>query len=116
MIMPEVRFGENNEVYEKNTNKLIGHFINGAIVPIKEAEVKNEEPVSVKQEDVKTPIENKIIENKSSFIEQRTKFEITKDSFFTIKFGLFETEGRFVPVKPEAVYTMDDTILCWVKF
>ncbi len=53
----------------------------------------------------------------TSFPAQRSKYEISPDSYFVVKFGLFQREdGRFVPIKEESVETMPTAELHWVKF
>ena len=48
---------------------------------------------------------------------KRTKYEITKDSYFVVKFGLYQKEdGRFVPIKEDAVDGTPEAELHWVKF
>lgn len=53
----------------------------------------------------------------SSFSRKKTKYEITKASCFVIKFGLYQGEdGRFIPIKSEAVDGIPQSELHWVKF
>jgi hypothetical protein len=53
----------------------------------------------------------------SSFKVKRTKYEVTNDSYFIIRFGLLEKEGgRFVPVKEQAISSFPMCEEHWVKF
>lgn len=53
----------------------------------------------------------------TSYKMKRSKYEITKDSYFVVKFGLYQKEdGRFVPIKEDAVDGIPEAELHWVKF
>ena len=53
----------------------------------------------------------------TSYRVRRSKYEITKDSYFVVKFGLYQKDdGRFVPIKDDAVDGMPEAELHWVKF
>ena len=53
----------------------------------------------------------------TSYKVKRSKYEITKDSCFVVKFGLYQKEdGRFVPIKEDAVDGIPEVELHWVKF
>lgn len=53
----------------------------------------------------------------SSFRVKRTKYEVTKDSYFIVRFGLMQKEdGRFVPVKYTLISTFPSCEPHWVKF
>lgn len=53
----------------------------------------------------------------TSYKVKRSKYEITKDSYFIVKFGLVQKDdGRFVPIKEEAVDGIPQAELHWVKF
>lgn len=54
---------------------------------------------------------------KTSFKVQRSKYEVTKDSYFIIQFGLLQEEGgRFVPIQKEDVERFPQAEMHWVKF
>lgn len=53
----------------------------------------------------------------SSFSRKKTKYEITKDSYLVIKFGLYQgDDGRFIPIQADAVDGIPQSELHWVKF
>lgn len=54
---------------------------------------------------------------KTSFKVQRSKYEVTKDSYFIIQFGLLQEEGgRFVPIQKDDVERFPQAEMHWVKF
>lgn len=53
----------------------------------------------------------------TSFKAQRSKYEVTKDSYFIIQFGLLQEEGgRFVPIQKDDVERFSRAEMHWVKF
>ena len=53
----------------------------------------------------------------TSFSKRKTKYEITKDSYFVVRFGLLQQDdGRFVPIKDDMVDTYPESERHWVKF
>jgi hypothetical protein len=53
----------------------------------------------------------------SSYSVKKTKYEVTKDSYFVVKFGLVQkSDGRFIPIKEEMVEEIPDAEPHWVKF
>jgi len=48
-----------------------------------------------------------------STLKEAGKFELTKNSFFTLKFGLVEVDGRWLIAKDEEGEGIE---ACWVKF
>lgn len=53
----------------------------------------------------------------TSFVVNRTKYEVTPDSYFVVKFGLVQKDdGHFVVVEPEVVPETSGAEPHWVKF
>ena len=53
----------------------------------------------------------------TSFARKRTKYEITDSSYFIIRFGLLQKDdGRFVPIKEDAIDGIAEAEPHWVKF
>ena len=53
----------------------------------------------------------------TSFVRKRTKYEITDSSYFIIRFGLLQKDdGRFVPIKEDAIDGIAEAEPHWVKF
>ena len=53
----------------------------------------------------------------TSFEAKRTKYEVTKDTFFVIRFGLFQMEdGRFIVIASDDVPKYEGAEAHWVKF
>lgn len=53
----------------------------------------------------------------TSFVAKRSKYEVTRDTFFIIKFGLVQMEDeRFVPIPYESVPENHNAEAHWVKF
>lgn len=53
----------------------------------------------------------------STFRVKKSKYEVTKDSYFVIRFGLLQMEdGRFVPVNEGALEKYSNAEPHWVKF
>lgn len=53
----------------------------------------------------------------TSFARKRTKYEITDSSYFIIRFGLLQKDdGRFIPIKEDALDGIAEAEPHWVKF
>lgn len=53
----------------------------------------------------------------SSFRREKTKYEVNSQSYFVIKFGLVQKEdGRFVPIREDAIAGIPEAEAHWVKF
>ena len=53
----------------------------------------------------------------TSFARKRTKYEITDSSYFIIRFGLLQKDdGRFIPIKEDAIDGISEAEPHWVKF
>lgn len=53
----------------------------------------------------------------TSFGGKKSKYEVTENSYFTVRFGLWEKEkGHFIPLREEAVEGIPDAEMHWVKF
>ena len=71
--------------------------------------------VAVNQSDDSTPLQHFDVQPTS--FKSKSKYEVTDKSYFTVKFGLYEKEeGHFIPIKEEAVETMPQAEMHWVKF
>ena len=130
--MPQIKFGENGEVLDSQTGDVIGKMENGSLVLNGSNNKKEDVVVSqngAKDENtsvaiasdenvVKPPLNAHTIRSTcpSSFITKKTKYEVTPDSFFTVSFGVYEKDGRFIILKPEAVDDIFQAESCWVKF
>lgn len=75
-------------------------------------------PVNEKKHVDSSPANSNHIDNGiTSYKVKRTKYEITKDSYFIIRFGLVQKEdGRFVPIRHDAVDETPKAESHWVKF
>ena len=60
----------------------------------------------------------KIDKGLSSFKKQKSKYEISSDTFFIIRFGLYQNEqdGRIIPIRYDAVDQIKKAEKHWVKF
>lgn len=135
--MPQVKLNENGELVDINTGKVIGKSENGKLVmfqqdntvpTVVENKAIDSVPATLRQEpnkasesqqktvETQTNAPIKRLETKSSFIQKKTKYEVTKDTTFIVEFCLIERDGRFLVVKKEAVDTMTEAEPCWVKF
>lgn len=54
--------------------------------------------------------------DKPKYPLEKCKYEVTPDTTFTIEFGLFETEGRFVVVSKSQAFDNTAIELHWIKF
>lgn len=83
-------------------------------------QINSADNVSVNaQEPVQAPSPSKTHSDSgpTSYKMKRSKYEITKDSYFVVKFGLYQKDdGRFVPIKEDAVDGIPEAELHWVKF
>jgi len=61
---------------------------------------------------------NSHVENgKSSFKYRQSKYQVNKDSYFIIKFGLLrQSDGRFIPIDYASSDNYKDAEKHWVKF
>jgi len=123
--MPKIKMGENNEVLDADTGKKIGKLVNGKIVldnpePPKIVQINNTEQtqnqpsaVSVQDKAKQEPVKP---EQPSSIPQKLTKYEVSKDSVFTIKFGILDKGDRWVPINYSAVDDNPLSMGVWVKF
>ena len=114
--MPEARINEKGQLVDSNTGKVIGKMENGRIVMIKPnpAQINKQESSKSNSDSIKE--EKKEIVVPTSFVKELTKYQVTKDSTFTVKFGLVEQDGRFIPIKEDALLNYRGAELVWVKF
>ena len=79
----------------------------------------NNANVTSKDENVNCPEEKKMHMDvgPTSFARKRTKYEITDSSYFIIRFGLLQKDdGRFIPIKEDAIDEIAEAEPHWVKF
>lgn len=62
---------------------------------------------------IQVPVQNT---SKSNYPIEKSKYEVKKESFFTIEFGLIESDGRFLIVDKENYGSFPDIEKHWVKF
>lgn len=104
----EPEFPEENEEDNGDDDE---DFTSGANVPLNKGSAT---PMNINPPDIQSVEKTS---EPSSFRKKKTKYEITKDSYFVIKFGLYQGEdGRFIPIKPEAVDSIPQSEPHWVKF
>lgn len=74
--------------------------------PVKEEQNKQEQKETIQQ-----------TQGPTSFKKEKTKYQISNDTFFVVKFGLLQREdGRFVPIAENDVYKYTGAESHWVKF
>lgn len=87
---------------------------------VQNTQVKSDDNVQVNSSDaakVAQKPESHVDVGPTSFSSKRTKYEVTKDSYFIVRFGLYQKEdGRFVPIKDEMVDDIPESERHWVKF
>lgn len=121
--MQNVNVDKDGNVIDANGN-IIGKRVGNTIMPLpqkKNEEQKHkslEERLGIEEQNQeKTKIQSENIQKKpSSYSQEITKYQVTKESDFLIKFGLQQKEGRFI-----VVFRYDDQIdreiqNHWVKF
>lgn len=80
-----------------------------------EEEASEEQPKVVEKKSVAEPIQEPV--GISSFKREKTKYEVNPQSYFVIKFGLVQKEdGRFVPIREDAIAGIPEAEAHWVKF
>jgi len=130
--MPQIKFGENGEVLDAQTGKVIGKMgEKGLVLDSAQQVVKGVETTQNNAESTQTvkdtteatnTVKNELCSatgaNKvpSSFVIKKTKYEVTQESNFTVYFGVYEKEGRFIIINKDAVENFPEAELCWVKF
>lgn len=142
--MAQVKFDENGNLVNMETGEIFGSFKNGANFNSSGAQLKSlqemgvslpddldEDEDDLEEEDLdedestnhnvlmnNIDVLNKKNEvNPSSFNYKKSKYHVTKDSYFIVKFGLLrQTDGRFVPIMYQATDDFPTSQKHWVKF
>lgn len=82
-------------------------------------EVKEDKVIpKIPQKEQKSDEKLKIDKGLSSFKKQKSKYQISPDTFFIIRFGLYQNEedGRIIPIRQDAVDDIRNAERHWVKF
>jgi hypothetical protein len=111
-----IKIGDDGKtVYNADTNKRIGVMNNGQLELDKEVQEEMNKTPEIKQEEVKieTQQENPAPPKKTINL---TKYEISKDTNFTISFGLVQIDNRFVIIQKEHIPYTTGAETVWVKF
>lgn len=129
--MAEVMINQNGQMVEKDTGKVLGSVRNGGfsfnsddapVHTLQEMGINEEDSVQEIKEEKKVEVKEddsyyKNIHSNLSSNRVKTKYEVDKNSFFIIKFGLIiQQDGRFVAIRHDAVDDFRDAQLHWVKF
>ena len=121
--MPTAKINDKGQVVDAETGKVIGKLQNGKVVvtnPQPRTEVQNEKSTSNTNVQQNVPKQSNVPNKESSkplsSYKDLTKYQVTKDSTFTIKFGLLQQDGRFIPIKEQAILNYKNAELVWVKF
>lgn len=144
--MAQVKFNENGDLVNVQTGQIFGNIKSGVKINSELAQVKSLDDLNVSlpempdddndddDDDDDDQKENKIIPNTSneqkkelplnmdkgltSFNTEKSKYEISHDTYFIIKFGLIvnKEDGRFIPIREDLVDDYRQSELHWVKF
>lgn len=144
--MAEVKFNQDGDLINIQTGQVIGSFRNnneirfssddsevkslqqtGVSLPPSPQDKSNEKSrknfsmssvSNVPMTKVDVLKSNSHVENgKSSFKYRQSKYQVNKDSYFIIKFGLLrQSDGRFVPIDYASSDNYKDAEKHWVKF
>lgn len=129
--MPKIKMGENNEVLDADTGKRIGKMVNGKLILDQQPQqasqtVSNSQPnqsagvnvipLSKSPETAKETVSAPKGEQPSSIPQKLTRYEVSKDSTFTIRFGILDKGDRWVPINHSAVADNPLSMEVWVKF
>lgn len=132
--MAEVRLNDNGELVEVRTGRIVGKRENGRMVMYPPDQITEPEtpmnaletPMAQERADIRETVKPTPaaksgapavgLSDKSSFITKKSKYEVSKDSFFLVEFCLWENDGRFLVLKKGAVDESLGVENCWVKF
>lgn len=140
--MAKVKFGKNGQLINAETGQVISRSVNGKFqIGSQGAQLKTLQQMGVKQpqipeekdeqeqkkeedtnsqwkfEDQKTEPSKPISVKKPSYSKNRTKYQVTPDSYFQIDFGLqMQDDGRFIPIKSQYVDDFKNSQFHWVRF
>lgn len=108
VLLPE--FPDEEEGENKSESNKQGEWVSANV---DESSSSSSKPSDGSDVSEKTHVDN----GPSSFKRQRTKYEVSDDSYFVIRFGLIQKEdGRFIPITGDSAEDMIGAELHWVKF
>ena len=131
-ILKKVIVDAEGNVRDAQTNAIVAKKEGGAIVPVASENTQTVEQIkqltseehfaqSVNPKEPEKDIKNQakpqtFCQDKTSYVQEKTKYEVKKDTTFTIDFGLIEKDGRIVVVNVPSQLDNNIAESHWVKF
>lgn len=131
--MAQVKINEKGELINLQTGESLGSINNGINFNSDSSELKSLQEMGVglpetdlekqekenENENLSKSIELNYneIKGNSSFKYNKSKYQVKKDSFFIVKFGLLmQQDGRFIPISYQSTIEFPKSEKHWVKF
>ena len=118
--MPSIKVDNNQNVIDVSTNQIIGKMENGSLILFdkkSKTATQSEEKIENFSVQNKENIEKEELKKeKSSFVQERTKYEISEDTKFLVEFGIVPIEERFVIVDKKSLTSLKIGEYHWAKF
>lgn len=113
----KIKIGDDGKtVYNIENNQKIGSMIDGKLVLDKNQEKLKETAENEKKDDKSDADKNIKKEDVKKSNVKKTKYEVTKDTTFTVSFGLVKVEDRYIIIQNDMVSYTSDSEPVWVKF